>query len=197
MQAMAAMADRHGLTAIPGATFVDAEATEAVFVRHPGPGHCQVEGFWLPAHWVEADVRILLTTCKLRSHHFQRVYSGGTRNLIGLLPRSRYRLSSSRRDMRSLLHQQGMDAMVADLYMTTGQNVLTILDGRLLGRQDEHFPLRFTRAVGQVIVDDDPYRADKRMADILRLPFAPPYLAMIARAQQTAQKETQPLLTSV
>jgi hypothetical protein len=83
----------------------------------------------------------------LRRHHFQRWYSGGSRNLIGLLPRARYKLSSSRREMRSMMHQRGMDAMVAHLYATAGRGLLTVLDGRLLARQDEHLPLRFTRLV--------------------------------------------------
>ena len=175
------VAEKHGLTTLPGVSFVDAESTEPVFVPNPNPEPFQVEGFWLPRHWVEADCRILLTTCKLRSHHWRRWFSGGTRNLIGLLPRKEYKLSESRRNMRSSLHKQGMDAMVADLYATTGRNVLTILDCRLLARQDEHLPLRFVRQVGSVLVDDDPARADERMAEALRLPFTPPYLSLIAQ----------------
>lgn len=171
-----------GLTSIPHATFVDAESTEPVFVPNPNPEPFQADGFYLPSHWLEAEARILLTTCKLRTHHFQRAYSGGIRNLIGLLPRSEYKLAQSRRAMRSLLHQQGMDPMVADLYTTTGRTLLTILDGRLLGRQDEHFPLRFTRRVGRVLVTEDPYLADSQMSDLLRLPFTPPYLARIKKA---------------
>jgi uncharacterized protein (DUF362 family) len=171
-----------GLTSLPHATFVDAESSEPVFVPNPNPQPFQAEGFHLPSHWVEADARVLLTTCKLRTHHFQRAYSGGIRNLIGLLPRQHYKLAQSRRAMRSLLHQQGMDAMVADLYTTAGKNLLTILDGRLLGRQDEHFPMRFTRRVGSVLVAEDPYLADHRMSDLLRLPFSPPYLVMLEKA---------------
>ncbi|HLK60706.1 MAG TPA: DUF362 domain-containing protein [Chthonomonadaceae bacterium] len=176
------VAERHGLTALPGVTFVDAEACAPVFVPNPNPQPYQTDGFWLPTHWVEADCRVLLTTCKVRSHHFQRWYSGGTRNLIGLLPRSQYKLSTSRREMRSMLHQRGMDAMVADLYATTGQNILTILDCRLLARHDEHLPMRFTKRIHAVLVADDPYRADDAMAHTLDLPFTPPYLAMIAKA---------------
>jgi len=176
------IAEGHGLTAIPHTEFVDAECVDAVFVPNPNPVPYQVEGFWLPRHWVEAEARVLLTTCKLRSHHFQRWFSGGTRNLIGLLPRKEYKLSSSRREMRSALHQRGMDAMVADLYATTGQDALTILDGRLLARQDEHIPLRFVRRLNNVLVADDPYRADEAMTEALQLPFTPPYLAMIAKA---------------
>jgi hypothetical protein len=81
-----------------------------------------------------------------------------------------------------MLHQRGMDAMVADLYATTGQNVLTILDCRLLARHDEHLPMRFTKRIHSVLVADDPYRADDAMANALALPFTPPYLAMIAKA---------------
>jgi len=178
------VAEKHGLTTLPGVTFVDAETTEPVFVPNPNPEPLQVEGFWLPRHWVEADCRILLTTCKLRSHHWRRWFSGGTRNLIGLLPRKEYKLSESRRNMRSSLHKQGMDSMVADLYATTGRDVLTILDCRLLARQDEHLPLRFVRAVGRVLVEDDPARADAQMAEVLHLPFTPPYLSLIAQAAQ-------------
>ncbi|MCW3096050.1 MAG: hypothetical protein JWL77_1668 [Chthonomonadaceae bacterium] len=183
------IAEKHGLTTLPGVTFVDAETTEPIFVTNPNPQPFQVDGFWLPRHWVEADCRILLTTCKLRSHHWRRWFSGGTRNLIGLLPRKEYKLSESRRNMRSSLHKQGMDAMVADLYATTGRDVLTILDCRLLARQDEHIPLRFVRNVDAVVVESDPARADERMAKILKLPFAPPYLSMIAEAEQ-AQENT-------
>lgn len=183
------VAEKHGLTTLPGVTFVDAEASEPLFVPNPTPEPLQVEGFWLPRHWVEADCRILLTTCKLRSHHWRRWFSGGTRNLIGLLPRKEYKLSESRRNMRSSLHKQGMDAMVADLYATTGRDVLTILDCRLLARQDEHVPLRFVRQVGSVLLESDPARADARMAEILHLPFTPPYLSLIAQAQQ-AQENT-------
>jgi Domain of unknown function (DUF362) len=181
-QAALTAAERHGLTTIPHAEFVDAESMEPVFVPNPCAAPYQAEGFWLPSHWVDARMRVLLTTCKLRSHHFQRWFSGGTRNMIGLLPRSNYKLSSSRREMRSVLHQRGMDAMVADLYATTGQSVLTVLDCRLLARQDEHIPLRFTRRLGKVLVADDPYRADEAMVESLQLPFKPPYLAMIAKA---------------
>lgn len=180
-QSIQAVALQHGLSDLPGVTFIDSESVEPVFVPNPGPEPLRTEGFWLPEHWIQADVRVLLTTCKLRSHHFQRWYSGGTRNLIGLLPRARYRLSSSRREMRSLLHQRGMDAMVADLYATTGRNLLTILDGRLLARQDEHIPLRFTRHVGSVLIADDPFLADTQMSSLLRLPFTPPYLELIAQ----------------
>jgi uncharacterized protein (DUF362 family) len=174
-------AEQHNLTSLPNVVFVDAEASESVFAPNPNPTPYQADGFWLPSHWLEADMRVLMTTCKLRSHHFQRWYSGGTRNLIGLLPRDRYKLSSSRREMRSMLHQRGMDAMVADLYATTGRNLLTILDGRLLARDDEHWPLKFTKTVGQIVVEDDPCCADKRMTALLSLPFTPPYLQMIQK----------------
>lgn len=178
-----AMAARHGLDDIPHARFVDAEAGGTMYVANPTPVPYRMEGFHLPAAWVEADMRVLLTTCKLRSHHFQRWFSGGTRNMIGLLPRAHYKLGGSKRDMRSEMHQRGVDAIVADLYATTGQNLLTILDARLLARQDEHLPVRFTRRLDSVMVCDDPAQADERMADLLRLPFTPPYLAMIAKAQ--------------
>lgn len=177
------MALRHGLDSIPNARFVDAESAETVYVTNPNPTPYRQEGFHLPSVWVEADVRVLLTTCKLRSHHFQRWYSGGTRNLIGLLPRSHYKLSASKRDMRSEMHQRGVDAMVADLYATTGRDVLTILDARLLARQDEHLPVRFTKPIGKIIVADDPAVADEQMVDALDLPFTPPYLAMISKAR--------------
>jgi uncharacterized protein (DUF362 family) len=173
------VAARHGLLHLPCAEFVDAEGAGAVFVPNPLPMPHGADGFWLPRHWLSADMRVLLTTCKLRSHHFQRWYSGGARNLIGLLPRSRYKLSSSRREMRSMMHQRGMDAMVADLYATAGRDLLTILDGRLLARQDEHLPLRFTRNVGRVLVAEDPYLADDEMTRLLNLPFRPPYLDLI------------------
>ena len=182
------MAARHGLDSIPNALFVDAEAMDTIFVPNPSPTPYRMEGFHLPACWVEADMRVLLTTCKLRSHHFQRWYSGGTRNLIGLLPRAHYKLAASKRDMRSEMHQRGVDAMVADLYSTTGKNVLTILDARLLARQDEHLPVRFTRKVGRVLVAEDPAVADEQMVDLLKLPFTPPYLAMIAKARQDTEK---------
>ena len=180
-QSACAMAAWHGLDTIANARFVDAEAGETVYVSNPNPEPFREAGFHLPVCWVKADMRILLTTCKLRSHHFQRWYSGGTRNLIGLLPRGRYKLSTSKREMRSALHQRGIDAMVADLYATTGQNTLTILDARLVARQDEHFPIRFTRKLHQVVVADDPAHADEQVVDALRLPFTPPYLAMIAK----------------
>ena len=177
------MAVRHGLDSIRSAQFVDAESADTFYIPNPNPTpYCQ-EGFHLPLSWVQADLRMLLTTCKLRSHHFQRWYSGGTRNLIGLLPRSHYKLSASKRDMRSEMHQRGVDAMVADLYSTTGRDVLTVLDARLLARQDEHLPVRFTRKIGKVIVADDPASADEQMVDALDLPFTPPYLAMIAKAR--------------
>lgn len=180
------IAEKHGLTTLPGVTFIDAESTEPLFVPNPTPQPYQAEGFWLPRHWVEANCRILLTTCKLRSHHWRRWFSGGTRNLIGLLPRTEYKLSESRRNMRSSLHKQGMDAMVADLYATTGRDVLTILDCRLLARQDEHVPLRFVRKIDSVLVATDPARADERMAKALKLPFTPPYLDLIAQAAQSS-----------
>ena len=182
-QSVCAMAARHGLDTIANARFVDAESGETVYVSNPNPEPFREAGFHLPAGWVKADMRILLTTCKLRSHHFQRWYSGGTRNLIGLLPRGQYKLSTSKREMRSALHQRGIDAMVADLYATTGQNTLTILDARLVARQDEHFPVRFARKLHQVVVADDPAGADEQVVDSLRLPFTPPYLAMIAKAR--------------
>jgi hypothetical protein len=72
-----------------------------------------------------------------------------------------------------------MDAMVADLYATAGRGLLTILDGRLLARHDEHLPLRFTRKVGRVLVAEDPYLADDEMTRLLDLPFRPPYLDLI------------------
>jgi hypothetical protein len=181
-QSIAEVAAKRGLYDVPAATFVDAEAENPIFVPNPSAAPQRADGFYLPAHWVQADARVLLTTCKLRSHHFQRWFSGGTRNLIGLLPRQEYRLATSRRDMRSVMHQQGMDAMVADLYATTGRDVLTILDCRLLARQDEHLPLRFTRSVGKVMVAPDPAEADHTMVQQLRLPFLPPYLALIAQA---------------
>jgi hypothetical protein len=178
-----AVAVKRGLAATPHAVFVDAEASESVFVPNPSIARYQADGFWLPELWVSAGARILLTTCKVRSHHFQRWYSGGTRNLIGLLPRARYRVPSSRRAMRGVLHQRGMDAMVADLYATAGRNLLTILDARLLARQDEHLPLRFTRSIGEVLVDQDPYCADLKMVKTIALPFMPPYLTMIGKAE--------------
>ena len=177
------MAKRHGLIGIPNCEFVDAESGDPIFVQNPSTIPYKAPGFWLPSHWVHADMRILLTTCKVRSHHFQRWYSGGTRNLIGLLPRSEYKASSARREMRSILHQQGMDGMVADLYATTGSGVMTILDGRLLAREDEHLPVRYTRAHGAVLVMDDPVDADTAMVSALKLPFTPRYLEMIASAR--------------
>jgi hypothetical protein len=81
--------------------------------------------------------------------------------------------------MRSAAHQNGMDAVVADLYSTTGKGLLTILDGRTVARQDEHLPLRFTRKLGCVIVESDPSAADLEMCRLLRLSFVPPYLARI------------------
>jgi hypothetical protein len=81
-----------------------------------------------------------------------------------------------------MVHKQGMDAMVADLYMTAGRDLLTVLDGRLLARQDEHFPLRFTRRVERVLVSGDPRIADEEMVSALRLPFEPPYLRLISQA---------------
>lgn len=186
-QPVLGIAEKYGLTALPGVNFVDAETIEAVFVSNPNPQPFQYESFMLPRHWVEADCRILLTTCKLRSHHWRRWFSGGTRNLIGLLPRKEYKLSQSRRNMRSSLHAQGaqgMDAVVADLYTTTGRDVLTILDCRMLAREDEHLWFRFVREVGTVLIDTDPARADKRIAEALHLPFTPPYLSLIAQAAQ-------------
>lgn len=182
-EAVCAMAARRGLDTIANARFVDAEAGESVYVPNPNPEPFRESGFYLPGCWVDAEARILLTTCKLRSHHFQRWYSGGTRNLIGLLPRGRYKLSTSKREMRSSLHQRGIDAMVADLYATTGQNTLTILDARLVARQDEHLPVRFTRKLNHIVVADDPAQADEQVVDALRLPFTPPYLAMIVKAR--------------
>ncbi|HLJ53429.1 MAG TPA: DUF362 domain-containing protein [Chthonomonadaceae bacterium] len=174
-----------GLLDIPGAEFVDAEEGEQVFAANPlDPPH-SADGFWLPAHWLAADARVLLTTCKLRSHHFQRWYSGGARNLIGLLCRERYKLPSSRRQMRSVIHQRGMDAMVADLYATAGRNVTTVLDARLVARQDEHLPLRFVRRFGRVVVAGDPYDADCEMTSLLELPFVPPYLERIAESRRS------------
>lgn len=175
------IANKRGLTNLQDADFIDAEEGDPVFVHNRNPTPYAADGFWLPARWVHAGARILLTTCKLRSHHFQRWYSGGTRNLIGLVSRDKYKLSTSRRNMRSALHQQGMDAMVADLYTTTGIGAITILDARLLARQDEHLPLRFTRRVGAVLVTEDPYDADMQMAQLLKLPFIPPYLDKISR----------------
>lgn len=180
-QSVVAVAERLGLTEISNVKFVDAESTDTVYVANPNPKPYREEGFWLPIHWMEADIRILLTTCKLRSHHFQRWYSGGTRNLLGLLPRSKYKLSTSKRNMRSAVHQRGMDAMVADLYAASGQNVLTILDGRLIARQDEHIPLRFTRSLGQIVIADDPWMADEQLVETLKLSFTPPYLKMISK----------------
>ncbi len=181
------IAEKHGLTTLPNVRFVDAEAEEPVFVANPQANPSQVEGFWLPRHWVEADCRVLLTTCKLRSHHWRRWFSGGTRNLIGLLPRKEYKLAESRRNMRSALHKQGMDAMVADLYATTGRDVFTILDCRLLARQDEHIPLRFVRKTGRVLTADDPAQADCQMVELLGLPFTPPYLALIGEAARNQE----------
>jgi uncharacterized protein (DUF362 family) len=171
------------LDTIPYTDFIDAERSEQLYVANPAEKPHSKEGFWLPSHWVNADMRVLLTTCKLRSHHFKRWFSGGTRNLIGLLPRKHYQLSTSRRAMRSEAHQNGMDAVVADLYLTTGKGLLTILDGRSVARQDEHLPLRFTRSLGSVIVENDPYDADMAMCKLLRLPFVPPYLARIAASE--------------
>ena len=182
-QSVCGMASRHGLDRIDNARFVDAESSEAIYTPNPNPTPFREAGFYLPACWVTADMRILLTTCKLRSHHFQRWYSGGTRNLIGLLPRGHYKLSTSKREMRSELHQRGIDAMVADLYATTGKNTFTILDARLIARQDEHFPIRFTRNLNQIVVANDPAEADEQVVDALKLPFTPPYLAMIAKAR--------------
>ncbi len=167
------------LDTIPHTEFIDAEKSEQVYVANPAEKPCSTDGFWLPAHWVNADMRVLLTTCKLRSHHFQKWFSGGTRNLIGLLPREHYQLSTSRRSMRSAAHQNGMDAVIADLYTTTGKGLLTILDGRTVARQDEHLPLRFTRKLNSVIVENDPFSADLEMCRLLKLSFVPPYLARI------------------
>jgi len=172
-----------GLDSIPYTEFIDAEKSEQIYVTNPALEPFSADGFWLPSHWVNADMRILLTTCKLRSHHFQKWFSGGTRNLIGLLPREHYQLSTSRRAMRSSAHQNGMDAVVADLYLTTGQGVLTILDGRVIARQDEHLPLRFTRKLDSVVVENDPFAADMEMCRLLRLSFVPPYLARIESRQ--------------
>ncbi len=182
------VAAKHGLCEIEHATFVDAEDDEATYVLNSNPSPYSAEGFMMPSRWVNADSRVLLTTCKLRSHHFQRWYSGGTRNMIGLLARSEYKLPASKRNMRSAMHQQGMDNMVADLYTTAGQGVLTILDARLLARQDEHLPIRFTKRVGKVLVAADPYDADLQMAKILNLPFVPPYLEKISRSVNNPQQ---------
>ena len=86
------------------------------------------------------------------------------------------------------MHKQGMDAMAADLYATTGRDLLTILDGRFVARQDEHFPLRFVRKASAVIVAEDPRLADEEMTRCLRLPFRPPYLALIAEADLSLAK---------
>ena len=178
------VAAANGLTSIANAQFVNAESDDEVWVDNGAPGSGSGDGFWLPRHWVEADARVILTTCKLRSHHFRRWYSGGIRNLIGLLPRSRYRLSDRKRNMRSSIHQSGMDQTVADLYSTTGSNVLTVLDARLLAREDEHLPLRFVRRVSEVIVRNDPRSADTAMVKALGLPFVPPYLALLSDADR-------------
>ena len=169
------------LHCVPHAEFIDAENSEQIYVPNPAEKPYSADGFWLPSHWVNADMRVLLTTCKLRSHHFQKWFSGGTRNLIGLLSREHYQLSTSRRAMRSAAHQNGMDAVVADLYLTTGKDLLTILDCRAIARQDEHLPLRFTRKLGAVLVENDPFEADMEMCRLLRLSFVPPYLARISR----------------
>jgi uncharacterized protein (DUF362 family) len=169
-----------GLTQIEGAEFVDAEAQEALFVANPNPEPFELGGFWLPRPWVEADLRISLATCFLGTHHVQQWLSGTTRNLLGLLPRSKHRFAESRYDIRSI--QQELDGPTADLYATTGSNVLAVLDGRIVARKDEHMPLRFTQSLGIVIVADDPFMADQAAGEALDMPFLPPYLAMIQSA---------------
>ncbi len=161
-------AAEHGLDRIPGADFVDAEAGELEFVPNPLPIPHAFEGFWLPQCWLRADARLILTTPKIRCHHFLQQYSGGMRCLIGLLPRARYQAPGRRRAMRSLLHQRGMDATVADLYATCGRGVPTVLDARVLGRQDEHLPIPFTQSLGLVHVADDPLEADEMLVHALR-----------------------------
>ncbi len=176
------IACQHGLYSITNAIFLDAEATEAVYVPNSSANPYSTEGFCLPSHWVDATARVSLTTCKVRSHHFSRIYSGGVRNFTGLLPRAHYRLTGSKRDMRSALHSRGINATIADLYNTIGKNVLTILDGRLIARQDEHLPIRFTKTLNQVVIASDPLHADKGMLTSMGIKQAPAYLEMIDRS---------------
>ncbi len=175
-------AESGGLTQIPGTDFVDADEADALFVPNPNPEPFRLDGFWLPRVWVEADLRVSLATCRLGSHHGHHWYCGTIHNLLGLLPRSKHPFAEGRNELRSLERQQELDGPAADLYATMGRNVLAVLDGRIVARQDEHRPLRFTQPLGVVIVSGDPYTTDEAAVEALELPFLPPYVAMIQSA---------------
>jgi len=153
-----------------GVRLIDAEEADLVEVPNPLPTPLMLERVWLPRLVAEADFKVSLAPVKLLT----RLVNLSVKNLIGLLPRSRYR--GRQAHTRGLLHLWGLSRCLADIYFTCAFD-LGIIDARRLLISTRSFTSGRIETAGWVAVGR-PLAADFEALARLGRP-TPSYLSLI------------------
>ncbi len=150
--------------------FVDLNRDELVKTRlranYTGLGHV-----WLPRTVLNAD--FVVSMPKVKTHHWSGV-TLGMKNLFGVVPGAKYGWP------KNILHWRGIEPSIVDICATVPIHFV-IADA--ISAMEGNGPLAgSSRALGRVILADDPIAADATCARLMG--FAP---EMIAHIHETAK----------
>lgn len=158
---------------------MDVHDSTLVEVENPLPKPYALPTFWLPNIILSCDYLISVAPFKVIGGSG----SFSIRNLLGLLPGSKYRGASM--SMNALAQRFGMDSVIADLYFTIPFD-LGIIDARKrLVSQD-------SPTEGQIedygkVFQGDPFEVDKEASSAMRLDTG--YLRLIEAARPQLKAE--------
>lgn len=137
--------------------FVDLNRDELVRVRL-GASYTRLKWLWLPRTVVRAD--FLVSMPKVKTHHWSGV-TLSMKNMFGVVPGNRYGWP------KNILHWNGIQQSVLDVCATVPINFV-IADAVLA--MEGNGPLNGTpRALGKIVLADDPVSADATCARLMGL----------------------------
>lgn len=137
--------------------FVDLNRDE--LIRTPlRAGYTGMKDLWLPRTVLDAD--FLVSMPKIKTHHWSGV-TLSMKNMFGLVPGARYGWP------KNILHWKGIQESILDLCATVPISFV-IADG--IVAMEGNGPLNGTpRALGEIVLADDPVAADATCARLMRL----------------------------
>lgn len=158
----------------PRVTVLDVCDCVLVEVENPLPKPFALTTFWLPNIILSCDY--LITVAPFRVLSGRGCFS--LKNLLGLLPATKYRGGSS--DLWALSQRLGVDNIVADLYFTIPFD-LGIVDARKKFIGTEHLTEGETLDCGKVFIGE-PSDVDREACESMELECG--YLKLIESAQR-------------
>lgn len=140
-----------------GLRFIDLNRDDLVKVQLK-TNYTGLDHLWLPKTVLEAD--LIVSMPKVKTHHWAGV-TLGMKNLFGVVPGMKYGWP------KNLLHWRGIHESIVDVCSTVPIG-LVIADGILA--MEGNGPLHGdTRALGAVVIGDDPVAADATVARLMGL----------------------------